>query len=139
MTYKYNLGLITALVFAISVLSLAIPYSKARNITTIAIFIAILSFLPFQHPATPHPSFIEDYATATSILAMMEPWVARALIDNSDRDYWRDGESAESITQLTFLQRLKRSWELNVSPRGIGWNFRIKQIPMGPSPGYSKW
>jgi hypothetical protein len=56
---------------------------------------------------------------------------------NSENDFSRVKDAGK--TPRTWREKLRRNVALFMTMRGIGWNWKVKNVPEGPSPQTAKW
>lgn len=108
-------------------LALSLPPFRARSPIFVAL-IAALGFLSYLNMVT------DDIATR---LALVNQWwiflgtIEKLLFSNVEEDYHQVGRKRREAALMPFgLEKFKWALSLLLSPRGIGWNFQVKGVPV---------
>lgn len=76
----------------------------------------------------------EDYLTAVNISMLLAKMVDVCVVHTAERDFHRvedDGtpcETTQEIEQMTLWQKFNWSLSLLTTTRGVGWNWRVKNV-----------
>ena len=110
--------------------------------------ILALALPPFRHRATifvplivglVYATWSNLFMTATvgrAFLIAQWPWymgtLAKLIFQEPEQLYWRDGHPPQEATTMGFWDKLGWSTMLYLSPRGVGWNYRVRNVRPGP-------
>ena len=119
-----------------------LPKSTARNLVAISGYSFLVTYLWATVERRPaFVGFFDQYALFVSIpmnlLAGFDQWV----LSNPQRYYVRDGEMTPLADQkdITLWQRYKWAFNFSCTARGVGWNWKVKNVPQAVPKGYPKW
>ena len=108
-------------------LALSLPPFKARSPISVAL-ISALGFLSYLNMLTQDP--------VIRLLLVNQWWtflgtLEKLLFSNVEEDYHRIGRKKGEATLLPFgLEKFKWALSLLLCPRGVGWNFQVKGVPV---------
>jgi hypothetical protein len=119
---------------AIGIATLLLPQGQFRNV------IAVPSILWIAYNLRQHSTgkTEEDYMTAINVcmtLIKIADFAILGIPEQSVRRIRSDGsvETAEEIKNMTVSQKLRWNLDLFLTMRGIGWNWRVKNVDAVPA------
>ena len=71
-------------------------------------------------------------------LIIISQWVDFCVI-HSPAEASRDKDKDKDKDPKTWLEKLSWSWGLNTTYRGIGWNWKVKNVPEAAPLSTTKW
>jgi hypothetical protein len=101
-----------------------LPPSRARSISVTA----VLAYIVIQIPKYTSGEVGTDYLMPVQAVLAVIHWIDFFVIYSLD-EYSRTKNNGAVPTSL--WERMKWNWDLMISMRGIGWNWRVKNIPKG--------
>lgn len=114
---------------AIGMAALLLPPGQCRNVIAIPPFLAIIYTLR-QHTTGRND---EDYLTAVNVCMMLIRFIDFCVVNTPEQSFRRvrsDGrtETPQEIQNMTIWQKLRWNFDLFATLRGIGWNWRVKNV-----------
>lgn len=123
------------LIPSIFIVCLAGTVLPAGPLSTLSIG-SIALYLAAQIPkATPGTS-PQDYMLPIQALIMILQWADFCVLHSPD-EFYRDKDK-EKVPQ-GWREKLSWAWDLNTTYRGLGWNWKVKNVPEAPLPSTKKW
>lgn len=120
--------------YTISTLTLLLPRSiPHRRLIPLPVYLYLLLYIR-QHQ---FENLGEDYIIPIEITWLMIRWIDLVVCRDFDLDIYRykqDGtrETGNEVNKLALWQKLKRSFGLLCSLRGIGWNWQVSHVDEVP-------
>lgn len=93
-------------------------------------------YLLFQIPKYTYGKPHEDYLFPIQSLLVIIHWVDFFIIHSPDQ-YFREKNGGQR--PKTFFERFIWVWHLNLTLRGIGWNWQVKNVREGCPKGTTRW
>ena len=132
------------LLLAIQILALTLPPFQHRA-TVFAVLIVCLVALTYNDILDTKPTDVDLHSPANHvpvdiILPILSQWpwylgtLGKLLFSLPERDYWRLNHQRGEALALSWRAKLKWAVALYSSPRGVGWNFRVKGVPASMKP-----
>ena len=129
---------------ATQILALTLPpfYHRPTVFVILILSLAVWSYTDLfnneptdtkSHSPTNHPSL-------DVIVPLLSQWpwylgtVEKLLFSLPERDYWRLNRQPGEALTLSWPAKLRWAVALYYSPRGVGWNFRVKGVPAYTGP-----
>ncbi len=87
----------------------------------------------------------EDYLTAVNISMTLARFVDVCALRDAEKELWRvnpDGsarETADDIQKMTLWQKFRWNLDLFMTMRGVGWNWRVKNVDEVPMNISRRW
>ena len=125
-------------------LALTLPPFRQRAVIFIPL-ITLLAFWSYRDLLATKPTGTNLHSSANHLpldiivpLLSQWPWylgtIEKLLFSLPERDYWRlNRQQGEALT-LSGYSKFKWAAALYCSPRGVGWNFRVKGVPAYTGP-----
>jgi hypothetical protein len=109
------------------ILGLASPPFRGRGV----FWTTIIGYLVYRSLLDEFPSDIQSrYAVFQSWFWYM-PTIQKLLCSEPEQAYWRLDKLRAEATHMSFgFEKLRWAAALLVNPRGIGWNFQIRGVPL---------
>jgi len=104
-------------------------------LSTISVTAAAL-YLFAKIPAATSGKIPHDYMLPIQALIFISQWIDFCVI-HSPTEFSRDKDK-EKVPK-TWLEKLSWSWGLNTTYRGIGWNWKVKNVPEAAPLSTKKW
>ncbi|KAE9371052.1 hypothetical protein N431DRAFT_425742 [Stipitochalara longipes BDJ] len=119
-------------IYAVCLAGTALPPSFVNIVfvTTAALYLSA------QIPAATSGKVPSDYMLPIQALISISQWVDFCVIHSPDEFY--RVKDKEKVPQ-TWSEKLSWSWGLNTTYRGIGWNWKVKNVPEATPLSTSKW
>jgi len=119
-------------IFAVCLAGTVLPPNlfNILSVTTSALYLSA------QIPAATSGTIPQDYMLPIQALVFITQWADFCVIHSPD-EFSRDKDK-EKVPK-TWLEKLRWSWSLNTTLRGIGWNWRVKNIPEAAPLSTTKW
>ncbi|OAP60780.1 hypothetical protein AYL99_05782 [Fonsecaea erecta] len=117
----------------IGITTLLLPRAQLRKIIPISLIFCIISNLRRHTARRPE----EDYLNAVNVCLILFRCIDFAVLHDAEQTFHRvksDGtiENAEHIEKMTIWQKFCWSLHLFTTMRGIGWNWRVKNVDEVP-------
>jgi len=119
-------------IFLVCLVGTVLPPSLVNTLSVSAITL----YLSAQIPKATSGKFAQDYMLPIQALLLITQWVDFCVLHLPD-EFSRD-EDKERIPK-TWWEKLSWSWSLNTTYRGIGWNWKVKNVPEAALPSTKKW
>ncbi|KAH8678573.1 membrane bound O-acyl transferase family-domain-containing protein [Tricladium varicosporioides] len=123
-------------IYIVCILGPLLPRSKARSV---GVTLAIL-YLCFQIPKYTYGEKIQDYMFPIQALQAIIGWLDMYIIHSPD-EFHLNGEKikVDEKVKKGWWKKLKESWLMNTTNRGVGWNWEVKNVPKAAPVGTSRW
>lgn len=126
-TFRGETVLLTA--YIVEITTILIPSKPLRILLGLPLFL----FCAFQTRKHTTGAIPDDYLTAINMIWFMLRWFDLAILNEPEVSFWRDDTSnpekkPETTSQGSLLERWKWSMSLCSTYRGIGWNWRVKNV-----------
>lgn len=119
-------------IFLVCLVGTVLPPSLANTLSVSAITL----YLSAQIPKATSGKFAQDYMLPIQTLLLITQWLDFCVLHLPD-EFSRD-EDKEKIPK-TWWEKLSWSWSLNTTYRGIGWNWKVKNVPEAAPLSTKKW
>ncbi|PMD36334.1 hypothetical protein L207DRAFT_516028 [Hyaloscypha variabilis F] len=119
-------------IFAVCLAGTVLPPNlfNILSVTTSALYLSV------QIPAATSGTIPEDYMLPIQALLFITQWVDFCVV-HSPAEFSRDKDK-EKVPK-TWLEKLRWSWSLNTTFRGIGWNWKVKNVPEAAPLSTTRW
>ena len=114
----------------INTTTMLLPPGQFRQFLAVPSLLGILYYQ--RHHTTGRTE--QDYLTAINISLLLARLVDACVLHDAEHDFHRVDasgkarETAEEIEKMTLWQKLRWNLDLFTTMRGIGWNWRVKNV-----------
>jgi hypothetical protein len=119
-------------IFVVCLAGTVLPPNLLNNLSigTIALYLSA------QIPKATSGRIAQDYMLPIQALLFVTQWVDFCVLHSPD-EFSRDKD--EKKVPKTWRERLRWAWGLNTTYRGIGWNWKVKNVPEAAPLSMTKW
>lgn len=117
----------------IGVASLLLPQGRFRNVIAVPSLLWLAWKLRQGSAGSPE----EDYMNAVNLCMAVMKYIDFVVMRSPEQSFHRvrpggTVEDADEVTQMSLWQKFKWSLSLACTTRGIGWNWRVKNVERVP-------
>ncbi|KAK0113662.1 hypothetical protein ONS96_014518 [Cadophora gregata f. sp. sojae] len=109
-----------------------LPQGKIRALSVTAVLLFLIAQVPRYTTGVLAQDALSPIQATLALLHWLDFFVFHP------QDAWVRTKDAHA-PRKSLLQRLAWSWDLNTSMRGVGWNWRVNNVPNGRPAGLGKW
>lgn len=119
-------------IYLTCVLGSLLPQGKLRALSVTSVLIYLIVQIP---KATTGELALDSLNPINATLLLLH-WFDFFVFHSQDD--WKRIED-RGVLRKNWKQRLGWSWDLSISQRGVGWNWKVKNVPEGAPVGTTKW
>ena len=119
-------------IFVVCLAGTVLPPSLLNNLSigTIALYLSA------QIPKATSGNIAQDFMLPIQTILCVAQWVDFCVLHSPD-EFSRDKD--EKKVPKTWREKLSWAWGLNTTYRGIGWNWKVKNVPEAAPLSTTKW